>query len=350
MRNFGIKIVVVVMIICMLLLLLFLGIRLYDTYKYDNNDYYSYYKIKNDVNSKEDKEEEQYTTIINHTNKYINQKIDSLSDAISLIEEDSHNQESKCDNNLEEIENDIKNKTKIYGINLCEMSYDYAEKIDVTLGKIYGDYPWLKNYVTNLTLVNDGGRNSYIAAFKPSFTFATSDSKDKFPFVIKIQVFLNSSYYLDEGYFKRIINNANTNYFPMDTTEESLVAHEFGHVITYILAIQYYKSFNTVLLEKRNFNSYANTLNKYVDSSFSRMLFEEAYCNYEIKYGNISQEKYRSNISEYANTIDSNGDILYNETIAEAFHDYFLHGTNAKIESLEIVKVLESYAYSFFGE
>ena len=34
---------------------------------------------------------------------------------------------------------------------------------------------------------------------------------------------------------------------------------------------------------------------------------------------------------------------MYNETIAEAFHDYYLHKNNANIESLHIIEVLNKY-------
>ena len=39
---------------------------------------------------------------------------------------------------------------------------------------------------------------------------------------------------------------------------------------------------------------------------------------------------------------DSNGYYIYDETIAEAFHDYYLNGTDAAPASLVIVDVLKS--------
>ena len=46
------------------------------------------------------------------------------------------------------------------------------------------------------------------------------------------------------------------------------------------------------------------------------------------------------NISKYANVKNKNNDIIFDETIAEAIHDYYIHGNSAQKESLEIVKII----------
>ena len=50
---------------------------------------------------------------------------------------------------------------------------------------------------------------------------------------------------------------------------------------------------------------------------------------------------FRSNISEYALAKDNEGNYIYDETIAEAFHDIYLNGNNANEESKYIVDVLK---------
>ena len=40
---------------------------------------------------------------------------------------------------------------------------------------------------------------------------------------------------------------------------------------------------------------------------------------------------------------NNNGEYIYDETIAEAFHDYYINRDNAKEVSKEIVKVLKKY-------
>lgn len=339
----------IIIIVLFLLYLVAFGINLYKNYQYKNDEYYNYYlsSIKEDNTSSNNKDidkENNYQTIINHTLKLENQNINNKEDSIDLIKNTAKDQEKKCNNNLDNLENDLAEQTKIYGINFCEIPIEKAKKISNAILEVYKLYPVLKEYLTNITIVNEEKKDEYIAAFKPAYTFATSNTTDKFPFVIKCQIFLNSSYYLNDLYFQNVIENAKqTNYFPNDASEESIIVHELGHALTYVLAIKNNKGINPIILEKEDFKSYANIINTYISSEFSKNIVNEAYYEYIRKYGNISREEFRKNISLYANSTSSSGIILYNETIAEAFHDYYLHRENAKKESLEIIEIINKY-------
>ena len=306
----------------------------------------NYYDTNETMGWKKDPKENKsdYKTVIDHTVTYKDVIVNDRNDGVKLIEDDSLLQEDKCNNKLGELEEKLKDNTNIYGINFCEINESDAKGISNTITEVFNKYPILKEYITNVTIVNDGGVDSYISAFKPSYTFATSDSEDKFPFVIKIQVFLNASYYLNNQYLENvIIKGIETNYFPKDTTKESLVAHELGHALTYILAIKQNNSVNTVGLQKDGFKLYSKTSNDYVSNNFAKRIVENAYKNYMVKYGDIGIDKFRSNISSYADSKDAAGNVIYNETVAEAFHDYYLHGESAKKESLEIMNIINSY-------
>lgn len=341
-------ITIILLIVFTISLIYFIGNRIYHTFEYGNNSYYSFYsaikrtKEKKTLDDEEDNEI--YETIIETDMKYTNQSIPNKEWVIDYIEKEAKKQEMKCKNNLSNIEEEIKKTTKIYGVNLCELSEETANEIKEALKYIYEKYPFIKEYVTNISLVNDGGTSSYIAAFKPSFTYMTSNTSNRFPFVIKIQVFLNAAYYLNDKYFDLIIDNAsNTKHFPKSTTKTSLVVHEFGHVITYVLAIKNYNSINTILLPENNFSNYATTLKEYATSAFAKLIIEEAYNDYIKSNSKESKEEFRKNISGYANSNDGNGDIIYNETVAEAFHDYYLNESNAKPESLAIMNIINKY-------
>ena len=52
---------------------------------------------------------------------------------------------------------------------------------------------------------------------------------------------------------------------------------------------------------------------------------------------------WRRTISSYAVSRDEKGNYIYDETIAEAFHDYYLNGKRAKLASKEIIKVIRKY-------
>ena len=163
--------------------------------------------------------------------------------------------------------------------------------------------------------------------------------------VIKSQILLNSRYYLNEDYAKKVINQEiDSGNFLSNTTLQSLLAHEYAHVLTYVLALKYYESVNPLFLTKENYKNYNNAINNYKNDNFSKIIFKEAYKNYNTTE---SEDDFQKAISLYANKKDALGNVLYNETIAEAFHDYFLHGKQASKESLEIMKVLNKYSINY---
>ena len=87
----------------------------------------------------------------------------------------------------------------------------------------------------------------------------------------------------------------------------------------------------------------SRSVESFNSGNFSRILLEEAFDEYVAKTGSSeSFYEFRASISQYAISKDNNGLYIYDETIAEAFHDYYLNGSNAKPASLAIVEVLKS--------
>ena len=65
---------------------------------------------------------------------------------------------------------------------------------------------------------------------------------------------------------------------------------------------------------------------------------------YDNNYGgNLSYDDFRASISKYAIAKDGTGAYIYDETIAEAFHDYYLNGDNAVLASKLIMEELMTY-------
>ena len=92
-----------------------------------------------------------------------------------------------------------------------------------------------------------------------------------------------------------------------------------------------------------NEDQYVYELTKdYSEGNYSLKLLKEAYNNY-INDGNtvLSFDAWRKTISGYAVSTDDNGNYVYDETIAEAFHDEYLNGENASIASKYILQVLQ---------
>jgi hypothetical protein len=86
-----------------------------------------------------------------------------------------------------------------------------------------------------------------------------------------------------------------------------------------------------------------NVYDDFNSGNFSRILLEEAYEEYLKVYGNnLTFLGFRESISKYAVAKDNTGSYIYDETIAEAFHDVYINGNNAKPASRMIMKVLNT--------
>lgn len=313
-----------------LILILLISMLLLVTYK-------TYQKLKAD-------QLPSTTTSVSCMQRYVDKDVSDSTEAINLIKHDSTIQEKNCSTTIQMIDKQIQEETQIYGVNLCEMAPETALEIYNIISRIYKEYSGIKGYVTNLTLNNDSN-TSHITSFKPNYIFVTSSKKDTFPMVIKSQILLNSRYYLNEDYAKSVINQEiKERNFSSNTTLANLLVHEYAHVITYVLTLKYYESVNPVFLTKENYENYSKALNNYKNDNFSKMLFNEAYKTFK---DSESEDEFREAISLYANKKDGLGNVLYNETIAEAFHDYFLNGKSASKESLEIVKILDKYSIKY---
>ena len=296
------------------------------------------YETKNNVVA-----EPGVTTIV-YNNKYYNQSLKSLNDVYSLIEKDSLKQKNSCATAIVNIEKEIISNYGVKAVKLCEMSVSFAYEIRDLIGFIYNNYPNVRCYLTNITLANVTEESSYIAAFMPIFVFATSPTINNYPMGVKTQIVLNSSYFLNESKFNNTVKyGSNTHFYPKNATKTSTVAHELGHYLSYVALMKYYKVSNLTYVKASDSNILYKVYDDFNEGNFSYLLIQKAYNKYLEQYGYIDFDSFRGSISNYAITKDSNGKYIYDETIAEAFHDYYLNGRNAAIASILIVEALESY-------
>lgn len=267
-----------------------------------------------------------------------------IGDVYEIIRTDSLKQKQGCSTNIINIENQIINNYGITAVNLCEMDEEFANEIKNVVAYIYENYPTARNYLTNITLANVGSGSSYMAAFMPIFTFVTSDTGSGYPVGSKTQIILNASYYLNPV---KITNSATygsrSGYFPPNATRSSTVAHEFGHYLSYVALLNYYQSGKLNYVTTGQAAILYNVYDDFNSGNFSRILLEEAYEEYLKVYGNnLTFLGFRESISKYAVAKDNTGSYIYDETIAEAFHDVYINGNNAKPASRMIMKVLNT--------
>lgn len=284
-------------------------------------------------------------TSIVYDNQYLNLFTLKNSDsAYDLIKVDSTKQKGNCPTNIVAIENEIIQNYDITAVNLCEMDEDFALEIKNVIKYIYDNFPTARNYLTNLTLANVGESSTFIAAFMPIFTFSTSNSNSGYPVSTKTQILLNAKYFLDNSKIKNSVSyGARSGYFPKNATRSSTVAHEFGHYLSYVALLNYYGSKQLNFVKATQSSLLYEVYDDFNAGNFSKMLLQEAYNKYVKNTGSTeSFYEFRESISTYAVAKDSNGSYIYDETIAEAFHDYYLNGNNAAPASLTIVEVLKS--------
>lgn len=287
---------------------------------------------------------EGYTSIV-YDNQYLAQfTIRTEQDVYNLISIDSTKQKNNCPNNIKKIEEKIINNYGITAVNLCEMDEDFAEELVFVVKYIYDEFPKARNYLTNLTLANVSDDNSFIAAFMPIFTFSTSNSTSGYPVATKTQIILNAKYFLNNSKIKNSVSyGSKSGYFPPNATRSSTVAHEFGHYLSYVALLNYYETDKLNYVRATETSLLYDVYDDFNAGNFSKILLEEAFDEYVAETGSTeSFYEFRASISQYAISKDKNGLYIYDETVAEAFHDCYLNGSNAKPASRAIVKVLKS--------
>jgi hypothetical protein len=282
------------------------------------------------------------TTILKTNNQYFNEKINTLEEAKKFIKKDISNQEWECYSTLElsTIEDSISTNYDIPSVSFCEIKKEEVEKIKEVIDEVYTLFPNIKGYLTNITLTNAKNSKDYVAYFQPIYEFTnTTSDLTSYNKINKTQILLNSYYFLNSD----ILNSEVTsNWYVNGSTYYSLIAHEFGHYISFVSLLKTKGISNVTLVNNENKSQIDEVLNIINDESYSKDLVDIAITNYNNKYNtDIYVDDFAKLISNYAASKNSKGNILYDEIIAEAFHDYYLNKKNASSASLEIINILK---------
>ena len=308
---------------------------------YDNENNTTSIEKKEEKNSKKGK----YQTVIITDNTYSGIKISNDSDAYKLIEKDSVSQKSQCPTEIKKVEDEIIEKYNITAVNLCEMDVEFARELENVFEVIYRDYPSARGHITNLTLRNTNmlSESGVIAAFMPIFSFATSDSTSSYPWVIKTQILLSSKFFLNKSKLEASTKDGSSSgHFPPNSTIYSPVAHELGHYLSFLAMMNYYKMNSILLIDNNSADTFYKLQVDFSEDNYSLSMIKEAYENYKNDTGTtMSLDEWRGTISNYALAKNNSGEYIYDETIAEAFHDVYLNNDNAAYASKYIVKVLK---------
>lgn len=284
-------------------------------------------------------------TSIIYDNQYLKQTtLGSVNDVYNIIVTDSLKQKGECSSDVVAIENEIISKYGLKAINLCEMDLSFAEELRDVIAYIYNEFPTARNHMTNITLANVDENATFMAAFMPIFTFATSNTKNGYPVGFKTQIILNAKYFLNPSKIENSVSyGVKIGYFPPNATRSSTVAHEFGHYLSYVALLNYYHSGDLTFVRSGGGNL-MTVYNDFNDGDYSKKIINDAYLVYKQSSNSyMSFDEFRGSISKYALSKDASGNDIYDETIAEAFHDCYLNGDNAKLASKLIINELKSH-------
>ena len=285
-------------------------------------------------------------SILNTNNTYSDKIINNYDEALNLIIEDLDNQSWKCSHEIEtsQYEYEIQNKLSIPIVSFCDATDNISKKITSVIEEMYNLFPNISGALTNISITNASTNKEYIARFQPMFQFVnTNEDITKYNKVNKTQILLNSYYFLNEDIMNEPISSVVGNgWYVNDATWESTIAHELGHYISFTMFLRQNNLNNITFVTEENEEKINNVMNDFDTGEFSLSIIYKALENYNNKYNlNLNVEDFALTISKYAGVKDKNGNLIADETIAEAIHDYYLHKENMKNSSYEIIQIIK---------
>lgn len=288
-----------------------------------------------------------HTSIIKTDNTYKDKLVNDYDDAVKLIKDDLDNQHWKCSHEMETFmyQRDIESITGIPVVSFCDVSDSEAQKLTDVIKKMYSLFPNMSGALTNISITNATTNSEYIARFQPMFQFVNANNDiSTYNKVNKTQILLNSYYFLNDDIMNNPVSSVvGEDWYVKDATWESTIAHELGHYISFTAFLRQNGLSNITFVTVDNEQTINNAMSQFDSGAFSMTILNQALNNYNSKYNtNLDVNSFALTISKYAGAKDKNGNLIADETIAEAIHDYYLHGYNCSKSSYEIVSIIRS--------
>lgn len=287
-----------------------------------------------------------HTSIIKTDNTYKDKIVNNYEEAVELIKDDLDNQHWKCSYEMETFmyQRDIESVTEIPVVSFCDVSDSEAQKLTEVIKKMYSLFPNMSGALTNISITNATTNSEYIARFQPMFQFVNANNDiNTYNKVNKTQILLNSYYFLNDDIMSNPVSSVvGEDWYVKDATWESTIAHELGHYISFTAFLRQNGLNNITFVTAENEEKINNVMNDFDTGEFSLSIIYKALENYNNKYNlNLNIEDFALTISKYAGVKDKNDNLIADETIAEAIHDYYLHKENMKNSSYEIIQIIK---------
>ena len=285
------------------------------------------------------------TSLIVNDNQYDELIINNKEQAYSQIEKDTEEQRWKCKNNMDvyKLEQNLSEKYQITSVNFCDISLAEVVKINQAIEAFFNLFPKAKGYLNHISVTNAKENEEYIAYFQPVYQFVNSkEDISVYNKVNKTQILLNSYYFLNEDILNsNVVDVVGDDWYVEDATWESLIIHELGHYLTFVALLKTNQIDDITFLTKANEDKFNHVLEIINSGEFSKEIVTAALSRYQVKDDiSMSDEEFAFSISKYAGSKNEMRELIYDEIIAEAVHDYYLHRDEAKSSSLEIISIL----------
>ena len=241
----------------------------------------------------------------------------------------------------EEIEEVMEQQFGIGEVELAQMEPELAQKVYRAFSYMYERYPVLYNKITNVNVeeITSG------AVAKAEYIEIPSDQEELYPMQMKQQVTLGEREFLNEVRLTNLIRKSTADGHWMDGTDvDSIVVHELEHILLNVIRMQRYGLEDFCYITEENadaFSAYQTDVLS-MNQTTAQEIVDAAYQNYKSECQEDSTlEEAKGMISGYASGEQNDGGISYEETIAEAMADLYLHGENATLFSKKIIAEID---------
>ncbi len=260
---------------------------------------------------------------------------------------------STCeDNGIRDIEKYLEKTYGMEAVNLRDMDEDTAGSVKDACDYMYGTYPILNGYLTNITLQDDVSESdAAIALFETNTYIINPSSMRLYPIVIKKQILLRAKSFENPRRLENTVNiNVRDGFWTEGTDVTAVLVHELGHALISCILSHKYGLDNTVFVDENNADAYSSyNMEQLSDhQDFVKSICENAYAKYKEETGESdSYEDFCGQISGYAKGIQDDGGISYEETVAEAISNVYVHGGDCALPAALIVEEIDSAIKEF---
>lgn len=248
---------------------------------------------------------------------------------------------------VREIESYLENTYGIEAVNLQNMDLELAQSVQTACDYMYGKYPILQKYLTNIIVQEQiSESDSAIAKYEMETFLTNPDESQLYPFVIKKQILLREQEFYNPKRLQNLITRSvREGHWPEGTSVESIMVHELAHCLVDCLISREYGLNNSIYITEENGEAFSQCATQDLSSSqeYVKALCQEAYEKYLSQYNkDCTYEEFCLEISSYGQGLQEDGGTSYEETVAEAMADVYIHEEQCSDASRVIVDVINS--------